>query len=394
MPHSRIGLLYKKRRGIVKASLTKLRTKLMDLERDTTIPTLMESTRNLADMLETLRQESKTHQLAIMGQTNEEYALADEQQVLDDNYDQVSELCTHLTSENLTYQIQESGCSQSSQQAVDSTAGQTRVHRYSNSWLGQYWGEHCMYPWWVQRSGDWGQGWADCAWVIFAEFWCPYWWPHHANQAQVNNAAFDCQLRIKKRLHVLITTSNKAIETTATKLPKLELLTFYGDILQWKNFWEQFYVSVHDWATIPKKEKLMYLQKAIKDKTVNSLIAGLTKSSELYDETIKCLQERYNCPRQIHWTHVCHIVEAPRLKDGTGKEMHALHNLVVQHLRALKSLNHKPSQAFITSLLEMKLDSIMMFKWQRHSQDHTDVPEYQVLLDFLNLRAQATEASA
>ena len=42
----------KKRRGVVRASLTKLRTKLMDLEGDTTIPTLMESARYLADKLE------------------------------------------------------------------------------------------------------------------------------------------------------------------------------------------------------------------------------------------------------------------------------------------------------------------------------------------------------
>ena len=77
------------------------------------------------------------------------------------------------------------------------------------------------------------------------------------------------------------------------------------------------------------------------------------------------------------------IVEAPPLKDGTDKEIHALHNLVIQHLRALKSLGHKPSQAFITSLLEMKLDSTMMFEWQRHSQDHSNVPDYQELLDFL-----------
>ena len=75
-------------------------------------------------------------------------------------------------------------------------------------------------------------------------------------------------------------------------------------------------------------------------------------------------------------------------------QVDALHDLVVQHLRALKSLDHEPSQAFITSLLEMKLDSTTMFEWQRHSQDHTDVPEYQELLDFLNLRAQAAEASA
>ena len=42
----------------------------------------------------------------------------------------------------------------------------------------------------------------------------------------------------------------------------------------------------------------------------------------------------------------------------------------------------------------MKLDSTTMFEWQRHSQDHADVPDYQELLDFLNLRAQAAEASA
>ena len=83
---------HKKRRGIVKASLTKLRTKLTDLEGDTTIPTLMESARNLADKLDTLRQDFKTHQLTIINQSNKEDALADEQQVPDDNDDQVSEL--------------------------------------------------------------------------------------------------------------------------------------------------------------------------------------------------------------------------------------------------------------------------------------------------------------
>ena len=81
--------------------------------------------------------------------------------------------------------------------------------------------------------------------------------------------------------------------------------------------------------------------------------------------------------------HVRRIVEAPSLKEGTGKEIRALHDLVLQHLRALKSLGHEPSQAFITSLLEMKLDSATMFEWQKHSQDHTDVPDFQELLDFL-----------
>ena len=56
-------------------------------------------------------------------------------------------------------------------------------------------------------------------------------------------------------------------------------------------------------------------------------------------------------------------------------------------------MGHKPSGPFITSVLELKLDTNTMFEWQKHSQDSTDVPHYQKLLEFINLRAQASEAS-
>lgn len=139
---------------------------------------------------------------------------------------------------------------------------------------------------------------------------------------------------------------------------------------------------------------MVYLQNSIKDKTAKGLIEGLSKSGEHYDEAVKCLLSRYDRPRIIHQRHVRRIVDAPSLKEGAGKDIRGLHDLVVQHLRALKALGHEPSKPFITSLLEMKLDATTMFEWQRHSQEHTDVPDYQILLDFLNLRAQAAEASS
>ena len=83
---------HKKRRAVVKASLTKLRTKLTDLEGDTSYPTVLESAKNLADKLKTLQQEFRAHQLSIIDQTNDEDPLAEEQQTLDDTDDQVSEV--------------------------------------------------------------------------------------------------------------------------------------------------------------------------------------------------------------------------------------------------------------------------------------------------------------
>ena len=166
-------------------------------------------------------------------------------------------------------------------------------------------------------------------------------------QAQVDKLAFECLFTIKKRLHSNTTDhATTGTETSVTKLPKLKVPTFHGDILQWKSYWEQFCVSVHHRSNPTKAEKLVYLQNSIKNKAAKCLNKGLTKSSEHYDKTVKSLLFRYDRPCLIHQTHVCRIIDAQPLKDDTGKEIRALHNLVVQHLRALRTLGHKSLQSF------------------------------------------------
>ena len=61
------------------------------------------------------------------------------------------------------------------------------------------------------------------------------------------------------------------------------------------------------------------------------------------------------------------ILETPSLKDGRGRELHRLHDVVLQHLRALKAMEYEPSGPFITSALELKLDTNTMFEWQKHT---------------------------
>ena len=70
------------------------------------------------------------------------------------------------------------------------------------------------------------------------------------------------------------------------------------------------------------------------------------------------------------------IVEAPSLKDGSGKELRRLHDTVQQHLRGLKAMRSEPDESFITSVVELKLYVDTMFEWQQHSQDKTEVPSY------------------
>ena len=98
------------------------------------------------------------------------------------------------------------------------------------------------------------------------------------SQARIDKAAVDCQLKIRKRLRTLTATlarptEPKESETTATKLPKLELPALHGDILCWKNFWEQLCPGSRS-IYHSQRRKLMYLQNAIKNKSTKSLITG------------------------------------------------------------------------------------------------------------------------
>ena len=195
----------------------------------------------------------------------------------------------------------------------------------------------------------------------------------------VDKALFDCSLELRR-----LSQPNKSSDSGTTissqinvgmeaKLPMIEVPTFDRNILSWRIFWEQFSVAVHNHENICDSEKLVYLRHALKDSKVLKAIERLFRSREHYVEATELLQARFNRPRLIHQTHVSRILNASSLKEGSGKELRNLHDTVQQHLRALKSMDYEPSVPFITSILELKLDTTTMFEWQKHSQSSTEV---------------------
>lgn len=99
-------------------------------------------------------------------------------------------------------------------------------------------------------------------------------------------------------------------------------------------FWEQFVVSVHARSNLTDTEKLAYLRHALKGGGAKGVIEGLSRSRDHYNEAVTCLKSRYDRPRLIHQAHVQKILEAPSLKDGSGRELRRLHDAAQQHLRA------------------------------------------------------------
>ena len=382
----------RKRRGVVRASITRLTGRIKELESKADQPTTIDLARQTKDKLKSLDSEFKVHHYAVVDVIDDETALQKEQEILDEHDDDLSLLavrlqtlitaCSHVSEPDprklpsRRLQRLEKSLSSISDE-IKALSGRSEdpclIHQFEEQVsdckkeLGSIC--DCLLP---LDLGD-----TDELSVL---------------QSKLKKMLFECSLNVKKLLrnHVVDTPGS---DGKGVKLPKLDVPTFSGDILNWKSFWEQFCVSVHDRSTLSNSEKLVYLQNALKDGTAKHVIEGLSRSGEYYAEAIDCLKSRYDRPRLIHQTHVRMILEAPALKDGTGKELRSLHDTVQQHLRALKAMDYEPPGPFVTSILELKLDVNTMFEWQKHSQSSADVPHYKELLEFVNLRAQASETS-
>ena len=110
------------------------------------------------------------------------------------------------------------------------------------------------------------------------------------DQAQMEKLVFDQLLKIKTPLcaNCNFHQGHCGLHNQATQAG-IEL--FMGTYWDGRSLGAIFCVPVHDRTAIPKQEKLIFLQNAIKDKSAKSLIAGLTKSSDHYDEAVECLLE-------------------------------------------------------------------------------------------------------
>ena len=140
-------------------------------------------------------------------------------------------------------------------------------------------------------------------------------------------------------------------------------------------------------------KKVAYLRDVLKDCPARHVVEGLTQDTDYYKEAIGCLQRQYDRPHLIHQAQVRAIYEAPSLRDGNSHELRRLHDVAIPHLRALKVMDYEPSGPLVTSILELKLVRTTMFDWQRHSWDSRKISHYTGPLEFLDLRASASENS-
>ena len=308
---------FRKRRGVACTSITRLSGRLAELEGRTDQPTTIDLARRMSQTLESLESEFKAHHQALIDIIDGEGDLQKEQDLLDQHDDDMSDLAVRI-------QQLITGCSTPSYSTVRKLASWKLSHLQTNlstvstgiASLSDETADVCLLYQFQEQVGDIKKELGDLRNSILSLD------PEEAGELQTSLTAldkgvFDCSLQIKKLPHSSSQPRGSSVTTSqdgkGVRLPKIDVPTFDGNILNWRSFWEQFNVSVHCRSTLSDPEKLVYLRHSLKDGSAKQVIEGLSRSGEYYAEAIEGLKSRYDRPRLIHQTHVLMILEAPAL---------------------------------------------------------------------------------
>ena len=100
--------------------------------------------------------------------------------------------------------------------------------------------------------------------------------------SKLEKTALDLGLRIERLSYRPDESSPKPTVSSGVKLPKIDVPTFKGNIMDWQSFWEQFDGSVHSRSQLTDPQRLAYLCQALKDGPAKRVIEGLSGSVEFF----------------------------------------------------------------------------------------------------------------
>ena len=181
--------------------------------------------------------------------------------------------------------------------------------------------------------------------------------------------------------------------SNVTKLPKLDLKPFDGNLMEWTSFRDMFHSSIHLNSSVPKVQKLVYLKSLLQGEAAR-LIQSIVLSEANYDTAWKLLHDRYQNDKEILFAVLRKFFSLPS-SASSSHNMRILIDSTKECIRSMEILNlkpEKPTEAIILYVLVEKLDLNSRQLWEQNLQG-TSIPSLQVLFEFLEQRARALAAS-
>ncbi|XP_042148992.1 uncharacterized protein LOC121837441 [Ixodes scapularis] len=191
-----------------------------------------------------------------------------------------------------------------------------------------------------------------------------------------------------------------------TRLPKLTITPFKGEISKWSAFWEQFDETIHKNASLSTSEKFGYLRMYLGGEA-EAAVAGLPRTETCYADAIEILNRRFGDKKRLeqeYFSSLRLISPVKSANDTSG--LRTMFDQVQINIRGLQTLgvNKSSFSSMLCDILMRALPRDIVVNYHRtaHLSAATAMPgpssqpdrsELDRLLDFLAIEVESREKS-
>ncbi|UYV67624.1 hypothetical protein LAZ67_5001398 [Cordylochernes scorpioides] len=251
---------------------------------------------------------------------------------------------------------------------------------------------------------------------------------NHMMLADVEEDALNCEIEeaehysdtfitLERRVREVIESDNKmdvkSLGSTngssmakGYRLPKFELRTFDGELINWLPFWAQF-EKIHEDNELHDADKFHYLVQSMQSSTrARELIESYPQTAENYAKAVQALKQRYGQKdllveiyiRELLILMMANVRTPPDERRSVAK----LYDKLETQLRSLESLgvDTKENTAWLFPMIESCLPEDVLVAWQRSPLNSCDASRdsnsnsssrLNNLLDFLRREVEGEE---
>lgn len=145
----------------------------------------------------------------------------------------------------------------------------------------------------------------------------------------------------------------------SSRLPKLNLPTFDGNVLNWHQFWDQFSSTI-DNKNLPEVDKLSYLQASVSG-DAKKAIDGLETTNRNYNIALKTLKDRFGKPSYLIDAHYSSLYKIETAKNS-ATECRKTFNEIERHLKILEALGEDVNHNHFRFLIMEKFPSEIIYE--------------------------------
>jgi len=178
----------------------------------------------------------------------------------------------------------------------------------------------------------------------------------------------------------------------ATRLPKLTLLSFSGNPLDWLTFWDSFKAAIHLNPNLSGIQKFNYLKSQLQGDAARS-IDGIPLSDQNYLHAVTLLQVHFGQTHRLVAAHMQAFIKAPN-PANTLNSLRKFYDTVESHLRGLSSVG-KSKQSYGDLLVPIILSKLPKDTIRNLARGSTSTDwKYPELISAIRREIEILDASA